>query len=817
MKKIPSLINFLNKQGHFCAALGLKKLAAVEVDPVSQQRIEQAAARRSTPFLSWFPEGQRVYLPFKSQIDKGQYAKETFEYLKWYMSDSGHDWSDEDIFNGRRGNEKLNAKWVKRNIIIPYSLEEYNSGILGYFSRFRSSAEFRKYLIDLFNKFLSNTYNPNLTLDHYMGEWDTSLDLEDFSLENTAKINDAKNKIKNIIETIKSIHEELSDFFNDPVRVGSEGDLLVVITIRPDDIATMSTGRRWTSCMNLNEGAHYKDVFCEISDGGFVAYLINESDQDIDDPLARLSIKRFDSADGRSIAVPESDVYSSGEEYPGLIKVVKAWIGEKQGRIHPSTYTRVGGKWSDTFEKEEAFGVDLDMSPERTLEVMRDPVNFFLQNYDFKDTWSVTDNFYNDWWSYFEHDNEDEALHAGEYGYPQPTRLDFLHLEEPKIFQTKEEAEEWIKRNALDNYNLKLSVETDLENWKDREEAKGWGEEVDLSEKDDIIAWVDENERYTIKKEDAMSKVTKVGDDFVNKKGRRIMRSINEKGKYYDYFQENKEDLLWFCGLHTKFQTSRRQLASTFPDTIEYESEDEKIDYLYLSRSFSNIKDESRKTKRGNELKQLLYDAINYDDIVRLFKKQAYSNYPSNYRPTELFFGSLISSLYHSKLVSFRSSFTERLRSVLYTLNANETLLDSDYRTASIKGRVEEVIFDAMSAYQAHDPVALRIYLNEINSLINDFNKKDGDFDAVLDISYKIDNVKGFIYTIRHLRESGSILMPGLEGLYAICKSLYEDSFDYSGTRKTISDNNMKNIVKRKAKETMVDIAILVSKINKQN
>ena len=60
----------------------------------------------------------------------------------------------------------------------------------------------------------------------------------------------------------------------------------------------------------------------------------------------------------------------------------------------------------------------------------------------------------------------------------------------------------------------------------------------------------------------------KIGEEFTNKKGRRIMSSINEKGKYYHYFQENKEDLLWFYSLHKKFRTSKRQLAITFPDTL---------------------------------------------------------------------------------------------------------------------------------------------------------------------------------------------------------------------------------------------------------
>lgn len=819
MKKISSLIRFLNGQGLFSAALNLKKLAAVEVDPVSQRKIEQAAARRSSPFIPWFPESQRVYLPIESGIDKAKYAEEKFKYLKSYMSDYGHDWSYEDIFNGRKGNEKLNVKWVKRNIITPYSMEQYNSGNLKYFSLFKSSKDFRNYLINLFDSILNNTYNFNLTSDDYMREWQINLDLEDNSIENIGRIEDAKQKYMDIIETIKDINEELDKFFNDPIRIGSKDSLLVVITIRPDDIATMSTGRRWTSCMELNKGAHYKDVFCEISDGGFVAYLINENDQDIDNPLARLAIKRFDSADGRSIAVPESDIYSSGEEYPDLNKVVKAWINEKQGSIHPSTYTRMGGKWSDTFDKEEAFGVDLEMSPERTLEVMRDPVNFFLQNYDFKDTWSVTDNFYNDWSWYFEPEDEyEEELYTDEYGYPgtPPSPLSFFHLEVPKTFQTKEEAKRWIEENSLDKYTLKISVETDLEDWKHRGRLLA-GEEVDLSEKDDIMAWIDENERYTIEKIDAMSKASKIGEDFTNKKGRRIMKSINEKGQYYDYFQENKEDLLWFYSLHAKFPTSKRQLAQMFPDTIEYEPEDkEEVDYLHLSRSFENIKDESLREEKADELNQLLLDAITYDNIIIPFKKQSWDQHRL-YRPKELYFETLIRTLYNSKLVWFRTSFTENLKDILARLESDPNLPDSDYRSSDIKKKVEKLIFSIMQSYQAHDPVALRIYLDKVDDLIDDFDRKDNNFDFILDLSRKIDNVKSFIYTVNYLRESGSVLIPGLEKLYAICKSIYEDRFDYSGTTKTVSDHNMKNIVKRKSKEAMINIVKLISKINKEN
>ena len=174
----------------------------------------------------------------------------------------------------------------------------------------------------------------------------------------------------------------------------------------------------------------------------------------------------------------------------------------------------------------------------------------------------------------------------------------------------------------------------------------------------------------------------------------------------------------------------------------------------------------------------------------------------------------LVQPLHDSGLVSFRRDFTQRLKSILDMAREDPNLPDSDYRSASIKNKVEELIFSIMKNYSAHDPLALRIYIDKANNLINDFEKRDADINAIIDISYKVDNVKAFVSSIGHLRESGSVLI-GLERLYSICRSLYDGSYDYSDLRETSADDNMNNILKKKSKEAMVAIADLVSKINK--
>lgn len=128
---------------------------------------------------------------------------------------------------------------------------------------------------------------------------------------------------------------------------GTSGEFLVVISKNIHDIASMSTGRGWESCMTLGSGGHHQDVYCEVANGGFIAYLIRTDDKNIEHPVARIHIRRFDNKQGTSIAIPEETIY--GEDVPEFLNVVKNWIKSKQGNIQPGFYSRKGGKYSDTF------------------------------------------------------------------------------------------------------------------------------------------------------------------------------------------------------------------------------------------------------------------------------------------------------------------------------------------------------------------------------------------------------------------------------------------------------------------------------------
>lgn len=147
----------------------------------------------------------------------------------------------------------------------------------------------------------------------------------------------------------KIIEELIKAFEKSPYRI--KGDLVIVISQNPHDIAKMSTDRGWKSCLALDkeEGSEAvrELVFCEAEEGGFIAYVIYSNDPQIKKPLSRILIRRFESLDGESVAMAETRMY--GAQIPEFLNFVEEWIHEKQGKIRPAFFQMKGGySTSDT-------------------------------------------------------------------------------------------------------------------------------------------------------------------------------------------------------------------------------------------------------------------------------------------------------------------------------------------------------------------------------------------------------------------------------------------------------------------------------------
>ena len=104
----------------------------------------------------------------------------------------------------------------------------------------------------------------------------------------------------------------LNSYLNDKIREKPK-PLSIVISKAKYDIAGMSTGRGWTSCMNLDDGSNSGYVTCDVQEGSIIAYFINKNDLNIKNPIARLLIKpfinRFDEND--IIFKPEDRTYGT--------------------------------------------------------------------------------------------------------------------------------------------------------------------------------------------------------------------------------------------------------------------------------------------------------------------------------------------------------------------------------------------------------------------------------------------------------------------------------------------------------------------------
>ena len=290
--------------------------------------------------------------------------------------------------------------------------------------------------------------------------------------QNPIKYKIFQNQMQEELKRSDQYYEELIEtFINSAYRThqsNQNSGFTVVVSQNPHDVAQMSTGRNWTSCMDLGDGdgapgSHHEDVYCEVQNGGLVAYLIRSDDTEIEDPLARIHIRRFDNRSGKSVAIPEKSVY--GNEIKGFQQSVQSWLNQRQGDITPGAYKRQGGEYSDT------FGDNMLVSPSN-IEGVLSWLRGEGEDAQFS-TWSVNDHLF------LEYDVEDHDNYGGDY-YEAPSEVTDLS----KTFNTKEEAEAYLaeklkydqEHGEYERQGYADETNPDSE-WLDRDEETGEWEE----------------------------------------------------------------------------------------------------------------------------------------------------------------------------------------------------------------------------------------------------------------------------------------------------------------------------------------------------
>jgi len=159
----------------------------------------------------------------------------------------------------------------------------------------------------------SKEVKPNSEVKSFINQ--AGYEIEDY-LTGIASKDNGKRQIK--IGKLLAKEPELKKLFDkDPQRTALKSKYIVVISRHPYDIAGMSTGRKWTSCMNLKDSEGQKFVPLDIKEGTLVAYLIKETDTNIEHPSARILIKPFINLDGSgeiALGVEDGVTYGSAPE-----------------------------------------------------------------------------------------------------------------------------------------------------------------------------------------------------------------------------------------------------------------------------------------------------------------------------------------------------------------------------------------------------------------------------------------------------------------------------------------------------------------------
>lgn len=123
-------------------------------------------------------------------------------------------------------------------------------------------------------------------------------------------------KIGKALAKTKAPQSLINTFANDSSRQAKAHDSLhVVVSRNAEDVAGMSTGRNWESCMTMDSGSNREYLKHDIKAGTHVAYLTHKDDHEAKNPLARIALKPYTSKDGsHTVLRPETTTYGTGND-----------------------------------------------------------------------------------------------------------------------------------------------------------------------------------------------------------------------------------------------------------------------------------------------------------------------------------------------------------------------------------------------------------------------------------------------------------------------------------------------------------------------
>ena len=155
------------------------------------------------------------------------------------------------------------------------------------------------------------------------------------------------------------------------------------------DVAGMSTGRGWTSCMNVYNGINSRYVQYDVEAGTMVAYLVRNDDLNIKNPVARVAIKPFVNITNPDSVFYQAEQRAYGTPPAGFLDEVNRLVNEVQPgksgmfRLIDTLYCDTGDRTVTKFSDPQIEQKVANLLKQGRLAQTVDEVEYILTKYSY--------------------------------------------------------------------------------------------------------------------------------------------------------------------------------------------------------------------------------------------------------------------------------------------------------------------------------------------------------------------------------------------------------------------------------------------------
>lgn len=272
-----------------------REYTSMKRNPSIVQRMDSIIdSIKQLPDTKTSKRGDRVYIPFETSeepksFDNQYLAQFSPEFMDFYNRLVKY--AETTRWNDQAFSDKLGV--TLNSYTVPPGLSLLSGSIYDKYGRQIKLSKFIQMIVtEVEVKYplaVMKKYVPTVKKDGKEGYYTK---VTDTFIPWDRTISDLKKKATEEIDWLIKLYNS-TDEAKEAKNPKAKKKYYIVFSKHAYDVAGMSTNRGWTSCMNLYGGSNSHYVQSDVVAGTMVAYLVNETDLNINKPVARISIKPF--------------------------------------------------------------------------------------------------------------------------------------------------------------------------------------------------------------------------------------------------------------------------------------------------------------------------------------------------------------------------------------------------------------------------------------------------------------------------------------------------------------------------------------------